>query len=163
MKRILCSLLIICLCSGIVGCGFAGQEEAKFYYRQAEFQYGAQEGAIIAENHSIAGHEGDLPYLIMLYLSGPVTEEIRSPFPKNTLLVSATQEKSSVVIELSSLDASLTDSEFSLACACMTLTCIDITGAHAVTINSGSRSVTITADTLVLYDDCTPTETTNGG
>ncbi len=53
----------------------------------------------------------------------------------------------------------MTDTEFTLACACLTMTTLSITGGDEVTITSGSRSVTMSRDSLTLIDDSTASTT----
>lgn len=162
MKRILCFLLCLALMLPLWGCSKGIQDEAVFYYRRTEFQYGAETGVIVPEQRDITGHVGDLPFLISLYLMGPLEEGLKSPFPPNTRLLSVNPVVGAVRIELSRIDSSFTDSQFSLACACLTLTCLELANVSAVTITSGERSITMERDDLVLYDNIT-NETTNGG
>ena len=53
----------------------------------------------------------------------------------------------------------LSDAEFSLACACLSMTCMELVNAEKVTIVSGSRSLTLSRDNLLLNDTITPEET----
>lgn len=162
MKRILSFLLILALMFPLWGCSKGIQDEAVFYYRRAEFRYGEENAVVVPEQRDITGHVGDLSFLISLYLMGPLEEELESPFPKNTRLISVSPVVGAVRIELSNLNDSITDSRFSLACACLALTCLELTDTQEVTITSGDRSVTMDRDSIVLHDSIT-NETTNGG
>ena len=66
------------------------------------------------------------------------------------------------MIELSDLGDSLTDSEFSLAAACLSKTCMLYTGSSDITIKSGVRIITMNADNMILLDTVVP-ETTEEG
>ena len=70
-----------------------------------------------------------------------------------------TDEGTELTIEISNTSALLTDSEFSLACACLSMTCMELTNAENVTITSGSRSLTLSRDNLLLNDTVSPEET----
>ena len=64
-----------------------------------------------------------------------------------------------VTLELTDTSFTATDTEFTLACACLTMTTLSITGGDEVTITSGSRSVTMSRDSLTLIDDSTASTT----
>jgi len=53
----------------------------------------------------------------------------------------------------------MTDAQFILACSCLTMTCLELTDAEHVTINSGDRSVTMSKSTLLLHDLTTGAKT----
>ena len=154
MNRMLCLILVLCLF--LPGCALFGErirEPVTFYYLRAEYRYGSADGVIAPEVREASDHVGDLSYLMALYLMGPSDEELVSPIPRGTRIYSAVQENNTVTLTLSDASQTLTDSEFSLACACLTMTCLEITGADKVNIASGDRSVTMTRDNLTLFDD----------
>lgn len=150
MKRLIaCILIILLLC--LCGCG-STKDDVLFYYRQVDFQYGEQNGVILSESRNVSGHKGDLHFLLALYLVGPLDEALISPFPQETKLISAYKEGETVYVEISDV-SSLSESEFSLGCACIALTCMDIENAQSISITSGSRSITLDQNSLLLYDD----------
>lgn len=157
MRRIFCLLLAALLLLSLCACGVDSENQAEFFYRRVKFAYGTGEsdGVIVSESRDITSHTDDLPYLISLYLVGPQDEALASPFPAEVRLISAEKTRSKVQIELSEIDSGFSDSAFSLACACMTLTCIELTGVTQVTIVSGERSVTLRQEDLTLYDSDT--------
>ncbi len=162
MKRFCC--LLLCLSLLLTGCGFFGErikEPVTFYYLRDEYQFGSGGGVIGSEIREASGHRDSLSYLLALYLIGPSDEELHSPIPRGINIFSAELVENTVKLKLSDTSASLTDAGFSLACACLTLTCLDLTGAEEVTITSGSRSVTMSRDNLTLFDSTTaaPEET----
>ena len=101
----------------------------------------------------------DLRYLLSLYLIGPSSDELVSPLPWGTRLLGVSRENGTVTLELTDTAQSVTDTEFTLACACLTMTTLSITGGDEVTITSGSRSVTMSRDSLTLIDDSTASTT----
>ena len=91
---------------------------------------------------------------------GPIGKSLSSPLPRGTLLYTVSQDGSRLAIEISNTAALLTDAEFSLACACLSLTCMGLTGVSEVTIVSGSRNLTFTQENLLLSDTVQSEETT---
>ena len=159
MKRWISLLLLVSLLFGLSACSLQdsnNRDESCFYYRRAEFAYGSDEGVVVPELRDITGHVTDLYYLMTLYLMGPMDEDLISPFPASTKLVSVHLAEDVLTIELTSVDKSLSDTEFSLACACLTKTCVELCDAPQVTIISGERSVTMNAEILLFYDDTIP-------
>ncbi len=161
MKRFVCLFLVLIFLFTLCSCGISGniKDEGTFYYRRSDFLYGKDSSVMAAETKDITGHADDLSYLVALYLLGPTEKALVSPFPRNAKLLSAQMDGQSIMIELSDMGRLMTDAEFSLACACLTLTCLDLTDGTQVTVTSADRSITMTQDTLLLYDGDSSTET----
>ena len=158
MKRFLC--LLLCLCLFLPGCsGELMKNPVTFYYPRREYQYGAEDGVISSEQREASGHADDLHYLLSLYLIGPSSDELVSPLPWGTRLLRVSREDGTITLELTDTSFTMTDTEFTLACACLTMTTLSITGGDGVTITSGSRSVTMSRDSLTLIDDSTASTT----
>lgn len=158
MKRYLiipAVILALVLCAVLVIPYGEIQDYVTFYYPQTDFSYGSPEGVIGSEMRELNGRVSDLPYLLALYLEGPLSPSLKSPFPSQgtTQILELTQTDRVIQIALSNLDVSMTDSQFSLACACLTKTCLELTEARAVKITSGSRSVTMSQDNLLIFDE----------
>lgn len=166
MRRIICIMLLCLILSAmfLAGCNSPEQNGASFYYcrESSNFRYFEEEGVIRAESRDLTGHRNDLHYMVSLYLAGPMEEGLVSPFTNATMLISAELIENKVYIELSDHDRNLTDAEFSLACACLTLTCTDYTSCESVTITSGDRSITMDANSILLFDSL-PLQETIGG
>jgi len=165
MKRSFRIIPLLAFCFGMLaGCSSHSLEPVSFYYcRNPEtYQYFQEDGVITAESRDLSGHTNDLRYLVALYLAGPLEEGLVSPFPRSARLVEAKTISSSVQIELSDLGNTMTDSEFSLAAACLSKTCMQHFGASSVTIKSGARTITMNEANIILFDTAIP-ETTEGG
>ena len=163
MKRLTAFLLVLALLVCLCSCGIGknrGTDQASFYYCRIDYAYGTEDGIITREQRDITGHAGDLHYLISLYLMGPLDEELASPFPAGTRLLSAKIEEDVLSIQLSGMGKSFTEIQFTLACACLTMTCLELAGVSQVCITGEDRSITMNRDDLLLYDDITPNETT---
>lgn len=149
--RILC--LILSLSILLSGCGFFGErikEPVTFYYLCSSYQEDLC-CVIASEEREASGHTGDLSYLLALYLMGPSNDEYVSPLPTDISIASQI-DAGHILLELPDTAHALSDMEFSLACACLTLTCLEITNAEDVTILSGDRTKTLSHSTLTLYD-----------
>lgn len=152
MKRISCLLLFLCLL--LTGCASITEysnDAVTFYYLCRNYQED-MESVIESEKRDAAGNREDLNYLLALYLIGPSADELVSPLPEGTQIQSARQRGSTVTLRLSDTEKDLTDAEFTLACACLSLTCLDLTDADEVIIHSGPRSITMTRENLTLTD-----------
>lgn len=150
----LAALVLLCTLSG---CSRQAEEPVRFYYLNKNSQ--TTMGSLIAsEEREASGHRGDLAYLLSFYLLGPVSEELSSPLPTSVLILGVSRSGQELHITLSDTSAFLTDYEFSLACACLSLTCMGLTEAEEVTITSGSRTLTMSPDNLTLSDNTIPEE-----
>ena len=158
MKRLIAVFLLAVLM--LAGC--STKVTAPFYYCRSDFQTDPIESLIESENRDITGHEYQLDFLISLYLMGPSNKDLVSPFPADTQLQKSQVSGNSLTIELTDMDM-VSDSAFTVASACMALTCFEISHYETVTITSGSRSVTLDPGTLTLYDSGIPIDITIGG
>lgn len=156
MKRILCLILAAALLSG---CHFQQQDNSTtaFYYCRMSTSNTQTDCLIVSESRDISLESTDLKSLLTLYLIGPQDEELVSPF-RGMKLDSLDSDNTELRIGLSYNDRSLTDARFTLASACLTKTCLELTGANQVTITCGNRSVTMNHDNLLLEDTITTTE-----
>lgn len=153
MKRFVSLILLVSLL--LSGCSVTGErikEPVSFYYLQANYKYGTDGSVIASEEREASGHRNDLLYLMKLYCMGPSDEELVSPLPRGTLILSAEQTEDHVTIKLSDLGESLTDVAYSLAAACLSLTCFSLANAAKVTVTSGERTLTFTQESLQLFD-----------
>lgn len=162
MKHILSILLLVSIL--LSGCSTQDSNAVLFYYCRdpQQYQYFEPDAVIRSEARDLLGHRNDLKYMLGLYLAGPLEEDLVIPCAKSTRLLSVTNDGGRILIELSDHNNNLTDSEFSLACACLALTCMDFTQCGDVTITSGERSVTMNSESIILADILPQQETTGG-
>ena len=150
-KRILC--LILSFSMLLSGCSFFGErikEPVTFYYLCNRYQEDLC-CVIVSEEREASGHLEDLSYLLALYLMGPANDEYVSPLPAGTRVTSQIKD-GHILLELTNTSHVLSDVELSLAGACLTLTCLEITNAEDVTILCGDKEKTMSRSTLTLYD-----------
>lgn len=153
MRRFFALLLVGCVL--LSGCSVFTErmkEPVTFYYLRTEYAYFTQDGVIAWEEREASGHRNDLSYLLSLYMMGPSGDSLKSPLPAGTRILKIEQTGESVSLKLTDNISTMTDMEFTLACACLALTCFDLTDAEAVTISGGERSLTMDRDTISLYD-----------
>ena len=159
MKRLFCILLILSLFL----CGCSKDDEVVFYYLPSDYLSEAHSSLLVPESRTVTGYTENLPFLISLYLSGPTDPELASPFPVGTKLYYTTTELPNITVYLQELPENMTDAEYSLACACLSMTVMKLAGAETVTVVCGNQSVTIDPSMLILYDEPTPSATIPGG
>lgn len=156
MKRIYPLFLIICLC--LSGCNSLGErikEPVTFYYPREEYLYFSPESVIVSEEREASGHKNDLNYLLALYLMGPAQEGLQAPLPPTTKILSLSDWNHELILQITNYDSTLSDVDFSLACACISITCFELTDYNTITVKSGSRSVSLSRNSITTYDSGT--------
>lgn len=162
MKKRLSLLLIFALLISLAGCSPA-QGNIRFYYPRSEIQYGQADGVIASESREAPGHEEDLTYLLMLYLEGPISQELTSPFPEGTTLQQLDIQENALSIVLSDALSQLDAMDYTIACACLAQTCFGLGEFDSVTVSStlpGSTSITLTPDSVMFSDNSVETDPT---
>ena len=141
-------------------------DRVNFYYPRKNYAYGTPEGAIGWEARDVGHRKRNLPYLLAIYLEGPFHPDLEAPFPgpNRRQVQTLTQSRDQVTITLADLGVGLTDSQFNLSCACIAKTALELTDVQRVKITSGERSVVMTRENLLLFDESTsaPTEEDGG-
>lgn len=171
MKRLTALILILFMIPGLWACGQKEEfvSPVNFYYLRAplpngEIHHGSADSVIVPEIREGDGHQANHADLLDIYLLGPLDEDCRSPYPVGTTLEEFTLENGVASIVLSDDFGELTGIDLSLACGCLTLTIMDMTGAESVSIQAesamldGKAAITMDRNTLVLIDN-TPAET----
>lgn len=169
MKRIAAFLLLLCVT--LTMCACAQQEEFKdpvtFYYLRApqlngELAHGSTDSVIAPEVREGAEYRKDMNLMLDIYLHGSLDNAYLSPYPVGTTLRQITVEGTEATVVLSHHFASLSGMDLTLACACLSMTVMDLTGAESVTIRTegtlpdGVESITMTREDLILIDTATP-------
>lgn len=150
MKRFMIVLLTVCLI--LSGCSFGGEwikEPVTFYYVRENYQKDMEQ-VLASEVREAAGHRDDLSYLLALYSMGPSSDGLLSMLPKNTSIIPTERTNYSITLTLSENTQSMTDADFTLASACIAMTCMDLMDIQQVTVISGDRSITLREDNLML-------------
>ena len=162
MKKLIClALLPVLLLCLLCGCG--KENTLRFYYCSQDYLESNTGSVLAPEKRDVTGYRDDPQFLVSLYLAGPLDRELLLPFPAGTSLQSMLISGNQITIQLYPLPQPISDSEFSLACACLTMTCLEFTDAQSVTVLCGNRSVTLDQSMITITDTPQPTNTTNGG
>ena len=159
MKRVLSLVLILAALLSLSACLREDDqpEGMAFYYCAARSDYNVGSTALTAEYRTDVA-EDPLQQALERYLDGPVSAELRSPFPEELKLMSAYREGSTVYLTFSRELTDLSGLELTMACGCLTLTTLALTGAQQVEIRSvsglldGQRAITMDKNTLLLMD-----------
>ena len=165
MKRLFSGVLILLLMMSLWGCGNSKvnlQDAVIFYYLRSDIQsdrtYGDSDSVIVPEVQDSLTRNNRISYYIALYLNGPSDSRLHSPFPKNLTLQSVYREKNELFVIFSDNLASLSGMDLTKACACLALTCFNLSDAQTITIQTQSSttdtavSFTVSRDELALED-----------
>ncbi len=172
MKRLL--ILLLCMVSLLSGCSTSQpkiEDPVTFYYPRTEYVFGQTDSVIAPETREAAGIKTNLSALLNKYLQGPVSAELRTPFPADAKILEIRQEGGILQLTMNDKFSKLSGMELTIACACLTKTGMSLTGCQTVqiiidgTTPDTQRIITMDAQTLLLMDDIittTPTETQEG-
>ena len=152
-------LLALIILSSFTGCGRSEQYEVplSFYYLSAQLDYGADSAAIKPQLREGKGFSSP-ETILQLYFAGPLGEDFKTPFPAGLRLVSTAQEADTLYLTVSDELSQLSGLDLTLACCCITLTCLDITDVESVCIQAetatlgGEKTITMNRDCLLLLD-----------
>jgi hypothetical protein len=117
------------------------------------------EGALGGETREAGDHRNDLNYLMSIYLQGPLDENLRSPFPRGCRPMDIRLDHQTLYLVLSPAITELSEIELTIACTCISRTCMELTDVSTVQIEGRSLdgsvvvSRTISRDTLILEND----------
>ena len=159
MKRIICFILVLTLLF-VGGCSKKSKQNqgTPFYYCAASPSYSTNSCVILEE------YRNDIPEVSLLeilecYLAGPQSSDLTTPFPKGLVILSAEQDGDLLQLVVSMEMTGLSGLELTLACGCLTLTCLALTDAQQVQITpiygllDGQRSITMDKNILLLFDN----------
>lgn len=163
MKKVITAVLLFSLLL-LSACGNGkGSNSATFYFPinpNHEANH-SSETFYATEKREHNDDPQDLWHYLSIYLQGPLDESMITPFPESTQLVDLEILEDRVVIHLSEEFSQLSGIKLTTACACLSLTAFDLTGAEAVTITSPATGnlpgvdITIGRTDLVLTDTIT--------
>ena len=103
-----------------------------------------------------------LPEILTAYLQGPSADSaLRSPFPTGTKLYNVNLTQETLYITMDGSFAELTDLDLTIACVCLTRTCMELTDAQTVQIAAkgalldGAEYIRLDASSVELTDSYT--------
>lgn len=157
MKRMILFGLSLALLVSCLGCNRPQTQEegVKFYYCVAD-PVCSEENGVIASEPRGGIEDRTLLFILEFYLAGPQSADLRSPFPEGLQVISAQLQDQTLCLTVSGELCALSGLELTLACGCLTLTCLDLTEATRVQITSefglldGQESITMDKNALLL-------------
>lgn len=162
MKRIIAAFLLLVLFPCLTACANHKdtiQEPVAFYYRRADITYGNSNSVILSESADAADCNGDALLLLNQYLKGPQSEDLAQTFPAGTAVITLAVEENKADILLSPQFARLSGMDLTIACACLTLTALELTGTETVVIHAhqstlnGMEQIVMDKNCILLLDD----------
>lgn len=161
MKKALILTVLLCLVLSLAACDFGySQDSVVFYYpRNPDRPTNTAVDTFYAgEKRETSGHTSDLRYLLSLYLQGPLSDDLVSPFPQGTQILDLQLLDRELHIRLNEEFSQLGGMDLTLACACISITCFDLADVDRITITapatetSPAVEVTLTRQDLLLTD-----------
>lgn len=145
MKRWIAFALIAALI--LSGCAFGRnrfQDSVTFYYPRAhetadQMEKFFTEGAIGEETREAVGHRQDLNYLLSMYLTGPLSEDLAFPYPVTTRLSNHQLDGDVLTVTLTANSDRPTDLDWTLGSACFARTAMALTAAGTVSVQIVDR------------------------
>lgn len=136
MKKILiCLLLFVLLCT-MVSCAFDTKQQGRitFYYIQNPEDFDGNSAIVVPFYPPTNDKNKELAEILATYIKGPSNNSCSTPFPDGTEIEEIIVSRSTAEITLNSQFATITDVDFTVACACLTKTVIGLTGVNTVQV-----------------------------
>ena len=128
----------------MTGCHAEIQEAGNpfaFYYQSAEPQFRTQDGALGYEIRDVDLEQTSLEELLKLYLAGPSSEDLTSPFPKVLPVEKRSVENGTLYLTLGDEFSSLKGIHLSVATACINQTFLQLEQIQSVMIATPSGMI----------------------
>lgn len=155
MRKMLCVCLVLVLVFS--GCihqpEAAGNEGVRFYYRNnQEEAYFSETGIMAFETRSIRWEQQSIAGLMEVYLQGPVSLELSSPFPKDLQLIETQILPDEITLTFDDSLASLSTVGLRVAAGCIARTLWEYGGYGTVILKAQNQPLDGQAR-LVLYPE----------
>jgi len=155
MKFIYCALCISLLL--LCGCGNTKeiQEPVTVFYCTDSVSFQSETSVFASEvrDYSVGG--GNLRDFLNVYLSGPDTDALYSPFPSGSWIVSLSEENHTIYLHLNNQFSRLAPNELTVACTCLAMTIFELTESETVNFlvdNTHTPIISLTKDNIKLID-----------
>jgi len=156
---ILLPLLLLCLIFGCSSKAEQLQQPVSFFYPEKAQEDGSIFNVIRSEEREGSAFGDDLHLLLVSYLSGPRDTALYSPFPAQLKLIEATCYEGTVTLLFDESFGALSGLDRTIACACVSQTCLAFTGADSVrifaenTLFNGGESIEISRESILTQDN----------
>ena len=150
MKRFVTIFLVLILITATTACTNMQKQgrAVQFYYPTEKVKHGTEQGVIASETRYFNEEEA-LLNIISMYIQGPVSEDLRSPFPADLTVKELIRSSASIKMILSDHIAEQSGINLTLTCACIQKTLNGITGVDAVQIAAENEKIN-NQDMLIL-------------
>ena len=155
MKRLLLILLVVVCLLTTFGCNKNTESfsaPTNFYYRRNSVLFYTVDAVITPEIRETVQCNENILDVVNLYLQGPASNELSSPFPSNLAALAIVQDEDVISIQLNDAIADLSGVTQTIAYSCLFKTLTDLTDCTVVEIQILSHSGS-TVDTLTLSDE----------
>ena len=140
MKRWIAFTLMVAML--LTGCTLGKdrfQESVTFYYPRAyetadQLEAFFTEGVIGEETREAVGHRQDLNYLLSMYLTGPLHEDLSLPYPVTTKLSQLQWDGSALTVILTVNSDRPSGLDWTLGSACLAKTAMALTALETVSV-----------------------------
>lgn len=162
MRNIWAAILIFALLGSFCGCTKSEpemQSPVTFYYRRSHILYEGIHGVVAPEIQEANSSKNDVNALLEQYFQGPISADMHTTFPGGTKLLSITIQNELAHVLVTSHFSNLKGMDLTIACACITMTVMELTGVEAVEIKADrvllndAESIIMDRETLLLLDD----------
>lgn len=139
MKRLICMALA---CGMLLsGCTLSTSSDAgtyQFYYQSVASANNIIASSVLASEERKADLSEDTPIqdLVALYLEGPKSDKLLSPFPKDTIVLSCLNYNGDVTLELGGSYRNMDGVAKTIAQACLVNTISQLDGVQTVTVRN---------------------------
>ena len=129
-----------------------------FYYCRQDAAFGSETGALGYETIELGRTDMTVEEILALYLQGPISDTLRSPFPKELACTGATLDGGVLTLRLNDAYGALSGVECSLVSACLTMTLTQIKFVDSVRVETPSALLyaqteqKYSEDSFVLFD-----------
>lgn len=160
MRKTVSLLIILSMLICLPACGKNKlKDPGNFYYRRTDTVYVDDNSVIAPEQRELAGMREDIGSVLESYLRGPVSSELESPFPRDVAVVQWSMIGTCLHIEMNESFSQLTGIDLTIACACITRTILELTGAESVQIRAkgamldGAKYIRMTNNSISFADN----------
>ena len=157
MKKLVCLILCVLallLCFGCTADEAEPQGGISFYYPMTELSFQPDSSCFASERRQVDSISW--VQTLNIYIAGPESEQMRSPFPAALLIKQVTVEDNTVHLTVSNHLASLTGLDLTLACSCLCMTATELTGTEEAVISAedalldGQKSISMSKNNILL-------------
>lgn len=156
MKRVLAVLLTLCLL--LSGCAARSQEQSTgtavtFYYGTRDIEQLTGDLAIGEESRNLRVYT--LAEMLEIYMKGPTSEDLVSPFPEGTKVLSYAETEQGLKLTMSEAFFTLQGVDMSLATCCITRTVCAFSGADQLSLvdEMGQIQLDLSPEQFLLEND----------